>query len=269
MASGFIYLIILGMWAAYFLPKWIASHEESSGKSQERYRSAMRIVSETGIGAPIADSTATVSREEKHRQVAQRRVIFGSIVATLLLSLALVAGGFISTPILLVPVSAFAIYTIQVRRQLATTQALARRVHALEKITSAQVITEPIERTILPKYEPEVLFNETQEHWVPLSERQDISGVVILPKGTISATSTWQPVNIPAPTYVYAAKAVSGKRVIDLTVPGAWLAQQREQERVEQFEREQAALAVPSRDELFDQELEAQAAREHNRAVNE
>jgi len=28
-------------------------------------------------------------------------------------------------------------------------------------------------------------------------------------------------------------------------------------------------LAVPSRDELFDQELEAQAAREHNRAVNE
>ena len=75
MASGFIYLIILGMWAAYFLPKWIASHEESSGKSQERYRSAMRIVSETGIGAPIADTAATISREEKHRQVAQRRII--------------------------------------------------------------------------------------------------------------------------------------------------------------------------------------------------
>jgi hypothetical protein len=269
MASGFIYLIILGMWAAYFLPKWIALHEESSGKSQERYRSAMRIVSETGIGAPIVSSTANISREEKHRQIAQRRIIFGSLVATLLLSLGLVAGGFISLPILLVPISAFAIFTIQVRRQLASTQALARRVNALEKITSAQVITEPIERAILPKYEPEVLFNETQEHWVPLSERQDVSGIVILPKGTVSTTSTWQPVNIPAPTYVYAAKAVSGKRVIDLTVPGAWLEQQRDQERADQFAREQSALAVPSRDELFDQELEAQAARQHDRAVNE
>jgi len=269
MASGFIYLIILGMWAAYFLPKWIASHEETSGKSQERYRSAMRIVSETGIGAPIPDAALTISREEKHRQVAQRRIIFGSLVATLLLSLVLVIGGFISTPILLVPVSAFAIYTIQVRRQIGVTQALARRVHALERITSAQVITEPIERTILPKYEPEVHFNETQEHWVPLSERHDTSGVVILPKGTVTPSSTWQPANIPVPTYVYAAKAVSGKRVIDLTVPGAWLEQQREQERIERFEREQAALAVPTRDELFDQELEAQAARKHNRAVNE
>jgi hypothetical protein len=268
-ASGFIYLIILGMWAAYFLPKWISSHEDASGKTQERYRSAMRIVSETGIGAPIADASKQISREEKHRQIAQRRIVFGSLLATLIISLALVAGSFISAPILLVPISAIAIYTVQVRRQLASTQALARRVAALEKITSAEVITEPIERTILPKYEPEVLFNEVQEHWVPLSERQDISGVVILPKGTVTPTSTWQPVNIPAPTYVYAPKAVSGKRVIDLTVPGAWLEQQREAERVAQFEREQSALNVPSRDELFDQELEAQAAHRHDRAVNE
>jgi len=268
-ASGFIYLIILGMWAAYFLPKWISSHEDSSGKTQERYRSAMRIVSETGIGSPIVDTPREKSREERHRQVAQRRIVFGSLLGTLLLSLILVGVGLISAPILLVPVSAIAIYTVQVRRQLATTQALARRVAALEKITSARVITEPIERTILPKYEPEVLFNESQEHWIPLSERQDTAGVVIIPKGEVSKGSTWQPVNIPVPTYVYAPKAVSGKRVIDLTVPGAWLEQQREQERIAQFEREQAALAVPSRDELFDQELEAQAARRRDRAVNE
>ena len=46
MASGFIYLIILGMWMAYFLPRWVTSHDQASGKSAERYKSAMRVVGE-------------------------------------------------------------------------------------------------------------------------------------------------------------------------------------------------------------------------------
>ncbi len=33
MGSGFIYLIIMGMWAAYFLPQWLSNHEDSSGKA--------------------------------------------------------------------------------------------------------------------------------------------------------------------------------------------------------------------------------------------
>ena len=36
------------MWAAYFLPKWMTSHDLASGKSAERYKSAMRVVGETG-----------------------------------------------------------------------------------------------------------------------------------------------------------------------------------------------------------------------------
>ena len=56
MASGFIYLIILGMWAAYFLPKWMISHDVASGKSAERYKSAMRVVGETGSSSIANES---------------------------------------------------------------------------------------------------------------------------------------------------------------------------------------------------------------------
>ena len=49
MGSGLIYLIIVGMWIAYFLPRWVATHEEVSGKSMEKFASAMKVVgSKTG-----------------------------------------------------------------------------------------------------------------------------------------------------------------------------------------------------------------------------
>ena len=41
MGSGFIYLIIIAMWAAYFLPQWLSKHEDTSGKAIERYKNAM------------------------------------------------------------------------------------------------------------------------------------------------------------------------------------------------------------------------------------
>ena len=44
MASAIIYLAIIGMWVAYFLPRWIHTHDEFSGKSVERYKSALRVV---------------------------------------------------------------------------------------------------------------------------------------------------------------------------------------------------------------------------------
>jgi hypothetical protein len=71
--------------------------------------------------------------------------------------------------------------------------------------------------------------------------------------------SSWQPVNVPKPTYVTAAKAITPKRVIDLTVPGQWTA---EQEMLEE-------LALPKRTDFFDQELEEAAAQYNERAVNE
>ena len=251
MASGFIYLIILGMWAAYFLPKWITSHDEASGKSAERYKSAMRVVGETGS----VNSTPSVSENfKKQNQIANRRIIFGSITLSFVLIAVLSLIGIISATILLIPTSALAIFVVHVRRQIVAAQLKQRRILAFEKISSATVITEPIERIT---FSSRVDFvSENNEHWIPLIERIDTAGVVVIPKDG----PTWQPTSVPKPTYATAPKAVPSNRIIDLTVPGAWTAAQ-----MAEIEEE----LLPSRDDLFDQELEENAASKKFGAVNE
>ena len=250
MASGFIYLIILGMWAAYFLPKWMISHDVASGKSAERYKSAMRVVGETG-------STSIVNESEnfkKQNQISNRRIIFGALIFLLVVIGALCTVGIISTSVLLIPTTALAIYVIHVRRQVVAAQLKARRIKAFEKISSASVITEPIERVT---FSAKIDFaSENKEHWIPLIERIDTAGVVVIPKdGT-----AWQPTSVPKPTYATAPKAIPSNRIIDLTIPGAWIAAQQASTESE---------LLPSRDELFDQELAENAANEKYGAVNE
>jgi hypothetical protein len=70
---------------------------------------------------------------------------------------------------------------------------------------------------------------------------------------------TWQPTSIPKPTYATAPKAIPTNRVIDLTVPGAWSASQQAQDE----------SLLPTRNDLFDQELEGNAATKRFDAVNE
>ena len=250
MASGFIYLIILGMWAAYFLPKWMSSHDEASGKSAERYKSAMRVVGETGSSATLIEN----DNFKKQNQIATRRIIFGALTFLLTAIGLLSAIGIISTSILLIPATALAIYVIHVRRQVVTAQLKARRIKAFEKISSAAVITEPIERiTFSSKVD---FVAENNEHWIPLIERIDTAGVVVIPKDG----PTWQPSSVPRPTYATAPKAIPSNRIIDLTVPGVWMAAQKSSTEAD---------LLPSRDELFDQELAENAAIEKFGAVNE
>jgi hypothetical protein len=249
MASGFIYLIILGMWAAYFLPKWMVSHDEASGKSAERYKSAMRVVGEAGSSTVIENDNFKIQN-----QIATRRIVFGALTFLIIAIGLLSAIGIISTTILLIPATALAIYVIHVRRQVVAAQLKARRIKAFEKISSATVITEPIERiTFSSKVD---FVAENNEHWIPLIERIDTAGVVVIPKDG----PTWQPTSVPRPTYATAPKAIPSNRIIDLTVPGVWMATQ---------QSSAEAGLLPSRDELFDQELAENAATEKFGAVNE
>ena len=249
MASGFIYLIILGMWAAYFLPKWMVSHDEASGKSAERYKSAMRVVGEAGSSTVIENDNFKMQN-----QIATRRIVFGALTFLIIAIGLLSAIGIISTTILLIPATALAIYVIHVRRQVVAAQLKARRIKAFEKISSATVITEPIERiTFSSKVD---FVAENNEHWIPLIERIDTAGVVVIPKDG----PTWQPTSVPRPTYATAPKAIPSNRIIDLTVPGVWMATQ---------QSSAEAGLLPSRDELFDQELAENAATEKFGAVNE
>jgi hypothetical protein len=253
MASGLIYIAIIGMWIAYFAPRWIHDRNEFSGKSVERFKSALIVVANSSPQGVSGSGSIHIDldREAKIAQLLMRRrimffVLTGSLTTTLV-------GGFMNTmPFIysLVPATGILIYVASVRRQTIADKIQYRRIQQLHRRTAGVSATNLAE-VVTPK--------SSQEHWIPLSERE-LKGVVLLPKGTAAIRQTWEPAEVPAPTYVSAPKAIIPKRVIDLTTPGAWSDEQ------ERLEREALAAASPSRDEIFDQQLADEAVERLNQA---
>ena len=247
MASGLIYLIIIGMWGAYFLPRWMSNHEDSSGRSTERFKSAMQVVAQSGSTSSSEELAAVALKKSK--VIAQRRLTFFALVALFLSTIFLSAFTFLSWTFILIPTSGVGIYLVNVRRKV---QQVSKKEIAKSHPKRTNILEATVEFVISSN-------SDSVEHWIPLSERTDTSGVTVIPK----RNEGWSPVAIPKPTYTTAAKAVNSRRVIDLTVPGVWSA---EQELLK-------ALAVPNRENLFDQELEEQAAvvnsDQKDRVVNE
>jgi hypothetical protein len=239
MASGIIYLIIIAMWAAYFLPQWLSSHEDASGKSIDRYKNAMQVVAENQSVIKMEESLI-----DKSRVIFQRKLIFGSLFSLYSLSLVSASFGLLAWSTTFVPLTGFFIYLVHVRKQVIASQAKIRRVKAMEKIANAKLPTPLFEDS-----KEEIRPNT--EHWVPFAERTEITGVIVIPKDRTG----WQPTQLPKPTYATAPKAIPTKRIIDLTSPGEWSAQQ-----------EQSAAIPDSRDQVFDQVIEEQIK---GRAVNE
>jgi len=239
MGSGFIYLIIIGMWVAYFLPQWISRHEDSSGKAIERYKNAMQVVAENN-----KNIKHEVNSENKNKIYIRRRFVFTILFTIYLLSSVCAILGFFAFTTTLIPLTGLLIYFVNVRKQVVASQLRARRLAALEKITNTKIPTEIISTNTSEA--------ATTEHWIPFSERIEITGVIVVPK----ERKGWQPTTLPKPVYTSAPKAIPSKRIIDLTTPGEWSAQQ---ERIK---------ALSGRDDdLFDQ---AQIAEPYDdRAVNE
>ncbi len=258
MASGIIYLSIVGMWVAYFVPRWVHSHDEFSGKSVERYKSAMRIVTSTTSEDSMSSGPVhtELDRESKIAQVLlRRRIVFSLLILGLLATILETAFNSISPIYSGIPVIGLVGYVAHVRRQSVADRLQRRRVTQLHRST-AGVSPMNLSQVLTPK--------ESREHWVPLADRE-ISGVVILPKGSAELRNSWKPNNVPLPTYVSAPKAVVPKRVIDLTIPGAWSEEQ------ERLANEALLAAAPTRDEVFDQQLAEEAVERlrQNRAANE
>lgn len=240
MGSGFIYLVIIGMWAAYFLPQWISRHEDTSGKAIERYKNAMQVVAENNKSIKHE-----VKIEEKNKIFLRRRLIFSSLFSIYFFSNIFAALGLLAFSTTTIPLTAILIYVINVRKQVVASQLRARRLAALEKITNTKIPS--IDITEIKKEKV------STEYWVPFSERPEITGVIVVPKDR----KGWQPTKVPKPVYTSAPKAIPSKRIIDLTTTGQWSA---EQERVR---------ALSGRDDdLFDQSLIPEII-EEDRAVNE
>ena len=264
MASGIIYLAIIGMWVAYFLPRWVHNKNEFSGKSVERYKSALRVVASTTPGAQIGSGAIYTDVDRAGRvaqQLMRRRIIFSLITTTLILT---TAGAIMQTftyIAIAIPVTGLVLYIAQVRRQENSDRITRRRMDQLHRTTEGVSHTN-LADVLTHNSHSEVKVN--QDHWIPLSERE-LTGVTLLPKGTAQSRAEWQPNEIPVPTYVNAPKAVQSKRVLDLTEPGKWTEEQ------ERLEREALAAAAPSRDEVFDQQLADEAVQKlrEMRAANE
>lgn len=250
MASGIIYLAIIGMWVAYFLPRWIHSRNEFTGKSAQRYRSALEVVS--GSASPLSEVDRLRAQQLK---LTRRRLFFALILTSLVMTLVGAVMQAVTYTLILLPVAGFIFYLAHVRHDTNTEKIAKRRRDELHR-TNAGISPTNLVDVVTPK--------QTTEHWIPLSERE-ISGVTVLPKGSQKAAGEWDPQNIPVPTYVNAAKAVPSRRVIDLTEPGKWSEEQ------ERLEREALAAAAPSRDEIFDQQLAEEAVNRlrENRASNQ
>jgi hypothetical protein len=258
MASGIIYLAIIGMWAAYFLPRWVHDRNEFSGKSVERYKSALRIVASSSPGG--SSGTGVIHTDLDHEaKIAQllmrRRIIFSLITISFTMTIVGAMMQTLAISFIGIPVLGFVLYLAYVRHQSNAERRQRRRITQLQRST-AGVSSTNLSEVLAPK--------ESTEHWIPLTERE-LTRVTILPKGTAAARGEWQPNSVPVPTYVNAPKAITPKRVLDLTTPGQW---SEEQERIE---REALAAAAPSRDEIFDQQLadEAVARLKQTRAANE
>jgi len=264
MASGIIYLAIIGMWVAYFLPRWVHNKNEFSGKSVERYKSALRVVASSTPGAQIGSGAIYTDVDRAGRvaqQLMRRRIIFSLITTTLILT---TAGAIMQTftyIAIAIPLTGLVLYIAHVRRQENSDRITRRRMDQLHRTTEGVSHTN-LADVLTHNSHSEVKIN--QDLWIPLSERE-LTGVTLLPKGTAQSRAEWQPNEIPVPTYVNAPKAVQSKRIIDLTEPGKWTDEQ------ERLEREALAAAAPSRDEVFDQQLADEAVQRLRdmRAANE
>ena len=255
MASGIIYLAIIGMWVAYFLPRWVHNKNEFSGKHVERYKSALRVVAGNNLSAQSGAIFTDVDHVARVAQTLLRRRLIFSIIT--LSFIATLVGAFMQTLAItatLIPISGLVFYIAIVRRQENAAAIQHRRMEQIHRRTEGVSHTN-LSDVITPR--------TSTEHWVPFADRE-LSGVTLLPKGTAAARAEWKPNEVPLPTYVNAAKAIQPKRTIDLTEPGRWSDEQ------ERLEREALAAAAPSRDEIFDQQLAEEAVERLriNRAVN-
>lgn len=275
MGAGFIYLVIVGLWVAYFLPRWISSHEEHLGRSIDRYQALLDAVGRTATGvAPVR-----ISEAERAARLQTRRVTFLALATLLAITILLNVLGLLSPSLLFVPIVGFTAYVLVVRRQ--KLMDLRIRESELLQGTSArlQVISEQrqnegslnsaIYRSKYAELIVSVQGESEQEQWTPLSERESYqsSGIVLLPKGSAGSRDTWQPTPVPTPTYLSASRVAPARRVIDLTNPGAWSSRNNPQsdDELAQLEQEALAAIAPNPDEIFDQEVAEEAASQISR----
>lgn len=251
MGAGFIYLIIVGLWVAYFLPRWINAHEEHAGRSVDRYQALLDVVGRTATG----EERHRFSPEKREQLLHTRRVTFLALASLFLVTVLLALVGMLSAVLVTVPLIGIASYIFVVRRQISSEE-IARRMSAGARELD-QSKPENLYRNKYAELITRVTLEERTEQWIPLAERDSYQskGITLLPKGSAASRETWEPTQVPSPSYLSAPRVVQTRRVIDLTTPGAWSAAN-----AAKMEEESRAVLAPSPDQIFDQEIADEVA---------
>jgi hypothetical protein len=190
MSSGLIYFAVIALWVAYFLPRWLRSHDEvSESKSLERYRSAMHVVS---IGSsPNTYMTRAEVAEREARTLRKKQFSLSVLIAFLIVTIVAAFANALPFKSLLLPISLLLIFIVHVRRQKVQEDVRRRRRMAtMGNKGFGFNFSEITYRT------PEGQASQ----WIPINHSSTV---------TVIPNETWKPSDIPLPTYVTAPKAPS------------------------------------------------------------
>lgn len=238
MGSGLIYAVIIVMWAAYFIPRWLRRHEElSESRSVERFDQAMRILSRKEptpdkryvVMPPRPEPRRSVPAQRSSRRraahtsatVRRRRVLAGLLLATLVTTLV--------TPLSPVPwwgplvaLGATICYLVHLRMQARSNRFVSRTRQAVRKRSRSRIMRfDAVERLMAVRRELAEERAAEERRW---QEAEEAERLVREAEETRrrEAEAGWSPVPVPLPTYV--TKPVAPRRgpAIDLTNPGTW-----------------------------------------------
>lgn len=234
MSSGLIYFAVIALWVAYFLPRWLRSHDEvSESKSLERYRSAMHVVS-MGSSQTTYMTRAEIAEREA-RTLRKRQITLIGLIIFLFATFIFAIADVIPFRSLLLPTSLLIIFVVHVRRQKVQDDVKKRRrLAAMKSKGSTYNFSEITYRS--PEGEA--------SKWIPIDHSRTV---------TIIPNNSWQPNDMPLPTYVTAPKAPNRPLVNRDSVPF--------NQEVEVVNVENVIEQIEI-DQVFDQEQDKRAANE-------
>lgn len=238
MGSGLIYAVIIVMWAAYFIPRWLRRHEElSESRSVERFDQAMRILSRKEPTPdkryvvmpprPAPRRSVPAQRSSRRRAahssatVRRRRVLAGLLLTTLVTTLV--------TPLSPVPwwgplvaLGATICYLVHLRMQARSNRFVSRTRQAVRRRSRSRIMRfDAVERLMAVRRELAEERAAEERRWQEAEEAERLVREAE-EKRRSEAEAGWSPVPVPLPTYV--TKPVAPRRgpAIDLTNPGTW-----------------------------------------------
>jgi hypothetical protein len=247
--SGIIYAVIIVMWAAYFIPRWLKRHEElSESRSVEKFDHAMRILSRKDATpdqrevvmprrpaapkrtlparTPLPSQGATVRRTRRGRRpisaaVRRRRILAGLLLST-----------FVATVLApLTPLPWWAPVALLVLT-LADIAHLRAQVRSSREVTRSREAVRRSMRSRLTRFDAlDKLMSVRRElaeeraaenaRWAAAEEAERRVREEEERQAAVAA-GRWDPVPVPLPTYVSKPPAPRRAPPIDLAHQEAW-----------------------------------------------